>query len=86
MESFENVIRQIFYYTGEYGIANTPNYSPQGMSAEDSREFLKNCRKGFRLGQDLMVKQTVRILTEIKESKLKESKHSSNHVFPSARA
>lgn len=71
---FELKIREIFYLVGEYGIKNTPNYKVFSKSEEEKKEFLINCRKGFRLGQKVMVIEAVRILTEFKKKKVIEKK------------
>lgn len=69
IDLFELKIREIFYLVGEYGIENTPNSRGGDMSEEEKKQFLINCRKGYRRGQQVMVTEAVRILSEIKTHK-----------------
>lgn len=78
MNDFETKIRQIFYLVGEFGIDNTPDYQPVGMSEQGKRQFLVNCRKGFRQGQDLMVQETIFLLKDLKNKKAEEKEAQKN--------
>lgn len=80
IDPFELKIREIFYLVGEYGINNTPDYKFEGKTDDEKKQFLINCRKGFRLGQDILVKEMVKVLQAIKQhSQLeKEAKRQRN--------
>lgn len=91
MENFEKIIREIFYYIAEYGIKHKPLdfTNIENISKKDKQEFTIQVHKGFRLGQDIIVKQIIPLFQEkdnLKKEKLearqkqeKESLKKVNH-------
>jgi hypothetical protein len=73
MKQFEETIKEIFHFIAEYGIQNKPldfrNYDK--ISENDKHEFLVKVHKGFRLGQDLIIKEIVPLFKE--REKLKKA-------------
>lgn len=74
MMLFEEKVKEIFHFVAEYGIRNKPIdfRNPHEVSEEDKHEFLLQVRKGFRLGQDLIVKEIVPLFKEKEKLRTKE--------------
>lgn len=71
MDIFEKKIREIFSFITEYGITNKPLdfTSPEAISEKDREEFLIQVHKGFRLGQEYIIKEILSLQIESKEKK-----------------
>lgn len=80
MEEFEKITKEIFHLIAEYGIKNKPLdfRNPEKITEEDKIEFITQVHKGFRLGQDLIIKEIVPLLKELKELKEKEKQAKRN--------
>lgn len=74
MIEFEKITREIFHLIAENGIKNKPlDFSNlEKITEEDKTEFLIQVHKGFRLGQDLIIKEIVPLLKDLKQLKQKE--------------
>lgn len=74
MEEFENITREIFHLIAEYGIKNKSLdfRNPERITEEDKAEFLIQVHKGFRLGQELIIRTIIPILKRQKQLKEKE--------------
>lgn len=72
MKQFEKIVREIFHFIAEYGIQNKPLdfRNPHKISEEDKYEFLIQVHKGFRVGQDLIIKEIIPLFQE--KGKLKK--------------
>jgi hypothetical protein len=73
VQEFEQKIRRIFHLIAEYGITKKPldfRY-PEKISQEDKDEFLIKVHKGFRLGQDEIIKEIIPLLKK-REALLKD--------------
>lgn len=73
MQDFEEKIRHIFHLIAEYGITkkSLDFRHPKKITQKDKDEFLIEVHKGFRLGQDEIIKQIIPLLKE-REALLKE--------------
>lgn len=74
MEEFEKKVKKIFYYVAEYGIAKKPLATKdiKSISKSDLEEYLILIHKGFRIGQDLIIKEIIPLLEENKNLKEKD--------------
>ena len=71
MEQFETTIKEIFYFIAEYGIKHKQLdfRNIHKISEKDKYEFLVQVHKGFRLGQDLIIKEIIPLFKEKEELK-----------------
>lgn len=71
LNEFEKTVREIFHFIAEYGIKNKPLdfRNPEKISEVDKKEFIIQVHKGFRLGQDLIIKEIIPLLRELKQQK-----------------
>lgn len=66
MEEFEEIVRELFHYVGEYGITRKQlNIDPSKNSPEDYAEFTQQVHTGYRLGQQLILKEIIPLLGEV---------------------
>jgi len=74
LKEFEKITREIFHLIAEYGIKNKPLdfRNPEKITEKDKTEFLIQVHKGFRLGQDLIIKEIIPLLKKLKQLKEKE--------------
>jgi len=82
MEEFEIIIRNIFHLVAEYGITNKPLdfRFPEKITEKEKEEFLIQVHKGFRLGQEQIIKEILPLLRQQEKLKLaeKEAKQAKN--------
>jgi len=79
MKQFEEKIETLFNYIHEYGVQNVSfdfKQNPENFTEDQRKEFTRFVHKGFRLGQELILKELIDIETQlkVKNDELKEHK------------